>query len=449
MDDKETDPLADTNFVWGISTSSYQSEGSVEAEGRGPSIWDRFCTKPGSIADGSSGAVACDSYRRWPEDIALLKELGAKAYRFSIAWPRIQPDGRGKANQAGLDWYRRLADTLLEGGIQPWAALYHWDLPQALEDAGGWPVRATALRFADYASICFGALGNTIKHWITMNEPWCSAFLGYAYGEHAPGRKCLPDAYASTHHLLLGHGLAVQACRKMVPDARIGIVLNPAKPRPATARAEDAAASLRASVERTGLWLDPLYGRGYPEEHLSTHAAIVPATPGDMESIATPTDFLGVNYYNEEAVRGIPAERNMPDGFESVPTWQPKTAMGWDIVPGGLERILDFIGMSWPVPAFYITENGMACEEPAEIAGMIHDRQRIDYHRDHIDAVRRSVARGIPIKGYFAWTLLDNFEWAFGYTRRFGMVAVDRATGRRVKKDSFYYYRDAMAGFGS
>ena len=449
MQKNSTDTLAGTDFVLGISTSSYQIEGSVDAEGRGPSIWDHFCGKPGSIADGSSGEVACDSYRRWPEDLELLKELGVGAYRFSIAWPRIQADGRGKPNQAGLDWYRRLADSLLESGIQPWAALYHWDLPQALEDAGGWPARDTALRFAEYASVCFEALGTSVKHWITMNEPWCSAFLGYAYGEHAPGRKNLPDAYAATHHLLLGHGLAVQACRNIMPDARIGIVINPAKPRPATARPADIDASLRSSVERTGLWLDPLYGRAYPEEHLSARKMFMPICPGDMETIATQTDFLGVNYYNEDAVRSAPVEKDNTDGFEYVPTWQPKTAMGWDIVPGGLERILGFMNKSWPVPAFYVTENGMACDEPGESAGRIHDHQRIDYHRDHLAAVQRSIQQGIPVKGYFAWTLMDNFEWAFGYTKRFGMVAVDRTTGRRVKKDSFYYYRDAMAGFGS
>ena len=448
MNDNGTDPLAGADFLWGISTSSYQIEGSIDAEGRGPSIWDQFCTKPGSIVDGSSGAVACDSYRRWPEDLELLKELGVQAYRFSIAWPRIQPNGKGKPNLAGLDWYRRLAESLLEAGIQPWAALYHWDLPQALEDAGGWPARDTALRFADYASVCFEALGASVKHWITMNEPWCSAFLGYAYGEHAPGRRNLPDAYSAAHHLLLGHGLAVQVCRKALPEARIGIVINPAKPRPATARPEDVAASLRASVERTGLWMDPLFGKAYPEEHLAARRIVMPTCPGDMETIATPADFMGVNYYNEDAVRGVPARPDNPDGVENVPTWQPKTAMGWDIVPGGLERILDFMKQSWPVPAFYITENGMASEEPAESSGRIHDTQRIEYHRDHLAAIRRSIQRGIPVAGYFAWTLMDNFEWAFGYTKRFGMVAVDRSTGRRVRKDSFYYYRDAMAGFG-
>jgi beta-glucosidase len=448
MQDNETDPLITTDFVWGISTSSYQIEGSVDAEGRGPSIWDRFCAVPGSIADGSSGAVACNSYRRWPEDIELLKELGVRAYRFSIAWPRIQPEGRGQANQPGLDWYRRLADSLLEAGIEPWAALYHWDMPQALEDVGGWPSRDTALRFADYAAACFEALGTSVKHWITMNEPWCSAFLGYALGEHAPGRKNVADAYAATHHLLLGHGLAVQACRKIIPDARIGIVINPAKPRPATARPEDVAASLRASVGRTGLWLDPLYGREYPTEHLASHAVAMPVLEGDMLAIATPTDFLGVNYYNEDAVRGVPATPDNPKGFEYVPTWQPKTAMGWDIVPGGLERILDFMNRSWPVPAFHVTENGMACEEPDACAGRIHDSQRIDYHRGHLEAIRRSIQQGIPVRGYFAWTLMDNFEWAFGYTRRFGMVGVDRTTGNRVRKDSFFYYRDVIAGFG-
>ena len=449
MHSNDSDPLVGTDFTWGVSTSSYQIEGSINMDGRGVSIWDRFCANPGCVVDGSSGAVACDSYQRWPEDIELLKELGVHAYRFSIAWPRIQPDGKGKTNQAGLDWYRRQVEALLDAGIEPWAALYHWDLPQALEDAGGWPLRDTALRFADYANLCFETLGGLVKHWLTLNEPWCSAFLGYAYGHHAPGRKNRADAYTATHHLLLGHGLAVQACRNTIPGAKIGIVLNPAKPRPATARAEDAAASLRASVERTGLWLDPLYGQGYPEAHLADHKVVMPVQPGDMEIIATSTDFLGVNYYNEDAVRAVKQGLENHDGVESVATWQPKTEMGWDIVPGGLERILGFINQNWPVPEYYVTENGIACDDAAVSNGRINDVQRITYHKDHLNAIRKAVRLGIPVKGYFAWTLMDNFEWAYGYTKRFGLVAVDRDTGQRVKKDSFYYYRDAIAGFDS
>lgn len=442
-------------FLWGVSTSSYQIEGSTKADGRGASIWDTFSATPGKVRNGDSGYTACDSYRRWADDVALLRELGVGAYRFSIAWPRIQPDGRGAPVQAGLDYYRRLADALLDAGIEPWAALYHWDLPQALEDSGGWPARDTALRFAEYASICFDALGGSVRNWATLNEPWCSAFLGYAKGEHAPGRSSRPDAYKAAHHLLLGHGLAVREYRKSRPGGAIGLIINPAKPRPATSRPDDLAASLAASVERTGLWLDPVFGRGYPEAYLAAYVdargdaaeAMMPIRDGDMDAIAEPIDFIGVNYYDETAVRAAPRSNDAPEGFESAPTWQPRTSMGWDVVPAGLARVLEFIAGQWPVKALYVTENGAAYDDLELRDGRVSDTDRISYFREHLGACRRAVAAGVPLKGYFAWTLMDNFEWAHGYERRFGLVAVDRATGRRTKKDSFYYYRDVVAGF--
>lgn len=438
-------------FLWGVSTASYQIEGSTEADGRGPSIWDTFCRTPGKVKNGDSGDVACDSYRRWADDIGLIRELGVGAYRFSIAWPRIQPEGRGRPLQAGLDHYRRMADALRDEGIEPWAALYHWDLPQALEDSGGWPARDTALRFAEYASICFEALGGSIRDWVTLNEPWCSAFLGYAEGEHAPGRKSRPAAYQATHHLLLGHGLAVRAFRDTGRDGRIGLVINPAKPRPASSRPEDIAASLAASVERTGLWLDPVFGRGYPAAHLAANGVDarsgMPVLDGDLAAIAAPLDFIGVNYYNETAVRAAPVSPSAPEGFGDAPTWQPKTAMGWDVVPEGLARILEFIAANWPVKGLYVTENGAAYDDAVVRDGRIHDMDRIEYYREHIAACRRAISRGVPLKGYFAWTLMDNFEWAHGYEKRFGLVAVDPKSGERSKKDSFYFYRDAVAGF--
>ncbi len=444
---KETNLKDD--FVWGVSTASYQIEGSTMADGRSPSIWDSFCKKPGCVRNGDSGEVACDSYRRWPEDIELLKELGVGAYRFSIAWPRVQPTGKGKPNQAGLDYYKRLADAVRAAGIEPWAALYHWDLPQALEDAGGWPARDTALRFADYAGYCFETLGSSIHNWITFNEPWCSAFLGYGSGEHAPGRRDKGDAYAAAHHLLLAHGLSVQRFRNDGVQGPIGIVINPAKPRPATARADDEEASVRASVQRTGLWLDPLYNRKYPEEHLRDNGVQMPVQPGDMDTIASPIDFIGVNYYNEDAVRATAKSEENPEGFAYVPTWQPKTAMGWDVEPNGLYRILKFMSDAWPVKTLYVTENGAAYEHTTDADGRLHDGERIVYYQGHFAALEQAVADGVPLKGYFAWTLMDNFEWSYGYDKLFGMVAVDRTTGIRTRKDSFYYYRDAVAGYRS
>jgi len=436
-------------FIWGVASSSYQVEGSITADGRGASIWDSFCKKPGCVRNGDSGDVACDSYRRWPDDIELLKELGVGAYRFSIAWPRVQPTGTGKPNQAGLDYYRRLADAVRAAGIEPWAALYHWDLPQTLEDAGGWPARDTALRFADYAALCFEALGTSIHTWITFNEPWCSAFLGYGSGEHAPGKRDQAQAYAAAHHLLLAHGMSVQRFRNNGATGSIGIVINPAKPRPATSRAADKEASVRASVQRTGLWLDPLFNRKYPEEHLRDNSVHMPVQAGDMDTIASPIDFIGVNYYNEDAVRAVPKNAANPEGFAFVPTWQPKTAMGWDVEPKGLHRILKFMSDTWPIPALYVTENGAAYDHTVDADGRLHDRERIVYYQGHIAAMEEAIADGVPLNGYFAWTLMDNFEWSFGYDKLFGMVAVDRTTGLRTRKDSFYYYRDTVAGYRS
>lgn len=438
---------ADAPFIWGVSTASYQIEGSTDADGRGDSIWDAFCREPGKVMNGDSGADACDSYRRWPEDIELLKELGVGAYRFSIAWPRVQPGGRGKPNRAGLDYYKRLADGLLAAGIEPWAALYHWDLPRELEDSGGWPERDTAYRFAEYAELCFRELGGGVRRWVTHNEPWCSAFLGYGTGEHAPGRRDRKAAYAAAHHLLLGHGLAVRACRAALPGAEIGIVINPSAPRPATPRPADRDAALRASIERTGLWLDPLYGRAYPEEHLAAHGVVMPVMDGDLKAIAEPADFVGVNYYNEDVVRAAPVSASAPEAYESAPSWRPKTAMGWDVVPEGLYRILAFMALRWPIPALYVTENGAAYRDVVDADGRIRDLERIDYYRTHVAAALKAREAGVPLRGYFAWTLMDNFEWAHGYDKRFGLVAVDRSTGKRVQKDSFYYYRDVVAGF--
>ena len=441
-----------SDFLWGCSTASYQIEGGATEDGRGPSIWDQFCREPGRISDGKDGSIACDSYHRIDEDIGLLVELGVDAYRFSVAWPRVQPEGRGPANAKGLDYYSRLVDALLARGIEPWVTLYHWDLPLALERTGGWPERDTAYRFAEYAGMVYDSLGDRVKRWASLNEPWCSAFLGYRYGEHAPGKRDAVAAIRATHHLLLAHGLSAAAFRSRGVEGDFGIIINPSTPRPATRSPADAAAAHRASLERTALWLDPLFGRGYPAEYEALTGLAFPVEEGDMELISAPIDFLGVNYYNEESVKAAPAESSpveaAPFGALSVPTWQEKTEMGWDVVPRGLLRILSTISREWAPKTLYVTENGAAFPDTADASGRVHDARRIDYIRGHLGACRDAIAAGIPLKGYFAWTLMDNFEWAFGYSRTFGLVSVDPDSLARTPKDSFCYYRDFIAGYG-
>ncbi|HQO65379.1 MAG TPA: GH1 family beta-glucosidase [Spirochaetales bacterium] len=435
------------DFLWGCATSSYQIEGGAKDGGRGQSIWDAFCREPGRVALGQSGEVACDSYRRWPEDVRLLSGLGVGAYRFSIAWPRVQPDGSGAVNPAGLDYYSALVDALLAEGIEPWVTLYHWDLPLALGERGGWTDRDTAYRFADYAGLVYERLGDRVRHWTTLNEPWCSAFLGYEHGEHAPGLRDRRAALSATHHLLLAHGLAVEAYRATGRRGEIGLVINPATPRPATRREADVQAAGRASVERTGLWLDPVFGRGYPEEYLKARGATMPTRPGDLERIAAAIDFVGVNYYNEDAVVAAPPTAERPDGYDMAPTARERTEMGWDVAPQGLRRVLGFIADRWPVRALYVTENGAAYPDAAIRDGRAHDADRIAYYRGHIAACADAIGDGVPLRGYFAWSLLDNFEWSHGYGKRFGLVSVDPMTMARRPKDSYYFYRDVIAGF--
>lgn len=434
-------------FLWGCSSSSYQVEGSLSSGGRASSIWDAFCAQAGAIADSSSGVYGCDSWRRWRDDVELLKGLGLGAYRFSLAWPRIQPTGQGPALEAGLDGYRRLCEALLEAGIEPWVTLYHWDLPLSLGEAGGWTNRDTAFRFADYVDLASRSLKGLVKAWVTLNEPWCSAFLGYATGEHAPGLHDEAAAYRATHHLLLGHGLGMAALRRNDPGTQAGLVINPAKPRAATARPEDEAASLRASVQRTGLWLDPVFGRGYPEAHLRLKGASLPIQAGDLEVIAAPVDFIGVNYYNEDVVGARPIGAAQPEGYAYEEAWEERTEMGWAIVPQGLARILGFISKTWKPKALYVTENGGAFPDIPQGGAMIKDRDRINYMESHIRACAASVEEGVPLKGYFAWTLMDNFEWSWGFSRKFGLVFVDKATGLRRPKASYYWYRDLIAGW--
>ncbi|MDT7786017.1 MAG: beta-glucosidase [Pseudonocardiales bacterium] len=428
-------------FLWGAATSSYQIEGAAAEDGRLPSIWDTFCATPGKVDNGDTGAVAADHYHRYREDVGLMTELGLGAYRFSIAWPRVQPLGSGAVNQRGLDFYRRLVDTLLEQDIQPWPTLYHWDLPQPLEDAGGWPERDTALRFAEYAAIVHEALADRVTHWTTLNEPWCSAFLGYATGRHAPGRREPAAAVRAAHHLLLGHGLAARA----MPEARVGITLNLTHVSPVSSADQDLDAARRIDGMQNRLFLDPVLLASYPEDVLADLAPVTGfdhVQEGDLKTIAAPIDFLGVNYYSPMLVgHGTTPSPSAYVGSEHVRQHdggRQRTSIGWEIDARGLLDLLLRLERAYPAIPLYITENGAAFEDE------LHDSARVAYLDGHVRACAEAVSRGVPLQGYFAWSLLDNFEWSFGYAQRFGIVHVDYATQRRTLKDSARWYADVI-----
>jgi beta-glucosidase len=430
-----------SHFIWGASTAAYQIEGAVSEDGRGTSIWDTFSHTPGKVLNGDTGDQACDHYHRWREDLALLRELGVGAYRFSIAWPRIVPDGSGVCNVAGLDWYDRLVDALLGSGIEPWVTLYHWDLPQPLEDAGGWPERATAAAFAHYAEIVGDRLGDRVRNWMTLNEPWCSAFLGYQIGEHAPGRRDLRLALAAAHTLLLAHGGAVEVLRSISPGSRIGIVLNPTHVEPATPDEADAAAARRVDGWLNRWFLDPLYGRGYPADMLEQFAPhFQPPSDEDLRTIAAATDVLGVNYYRPNVVRADPSDGFLGSRGVQQPH-EPVTQMDWVVRPDGLTRLLLRLHRDYPVGSLAVTENGAAYADPPPADGQLHDPERTQYLAQHIQAVGQALAAGVPLVAYFVWSFLDNFEWAKGFSHRFGLVYVDYATQRRVLKDSGRWYQ--------
>lgn len=434
------------NFVWGAATASYQIEGTWDEDGRSLSIWDTFSREPGNVLNGDTGDVADDHYHRWQEDIGLMKSLGIKAYRFSIAWPRVLPLGEGMVNAAGLDFYDRLVDGLLEAGIQPFVTLYHWDLPQALQDRGGWANRAIVEQFAGYTEAVAQRLGDRVKHWITLNEPYVFTYVGHYFGRHAPGLSSLPIANQAAHNALVAHGRAVSVIRSLWPDAQVGITLNLSLSYPASDLPADRMAARIADGHLNRWFLDPLYGRGYPADMLALYGEDAPAVePGDMETIAAPTDFLGVNYYNNRFVRAVSADVSglghaTLSGDELVQAGYELTEMGWPVMPDGLRELLVRLHREYRPPAIYITENGAAYADEVK-DGAVHDARRVDYLREHLAAARRAISDGAPLRGYFVWSLMDNFEWALGYSKRFGVIYVNYETQERILKDSAKYYR--------
>lgn len=434
------------DFRWGCSTSSYQIEGAANAGGRGESIWDRFCATSGTIRDNTSGIVACDHYHRWPEDIDAARDLGLNSYRFSFAWPRIFPEGIGATpNKKGLDFYSRLVDGMLERGLEPWATLYHWDLPQALQDRGGWNNRDTVAAFVDYSDAISRLFGDRIKHWITHNEPWCTAFLGHHEGVHAPGIKDFKTALQVCHHVLLSHGLAIPVIKANVPDARVGIALSLHPLIPASDSPQDHDATLRHDGLRNRWFLDPLYGRGYPADSWKLCGKDAPVVAaGDLHAIATPTDFLGVNYYFPERVADAPGANAMETRVIELANLEC-TAFGWEVNPDGMVTLLARIASDYQPGEIYITENGSTYDDVVTREGRIEDEARRSYLARHLAAAKTAIDSGLPVKGYFAWSLLDNFEWAEGYTRRFGLIHVDYPTQRRTLKLSGEWYRSFLA----
>ena len=430
-------PVFGPGFVWGVATSSFQIEGGAREDGKGPSIWDRFCQQPGRFADGSNGDVACDHYHRWTEDLDLIAALGVDAYRFSVSWPRVRPGGKGAWNEAGMGFYERLVDGLLERGVQPYLTLNHWDLPAELQDQGGWAQRDTAHRFVEYAQGMARRLGDRVAAITTHNEPWVVAHLGHETGHHAPGVKHRATAMQVSHHLLLSHGLALQALRADGCRSRLGIVLNLAPVYPATDSAADAAAARLEAGLLCRWYLDPLLRGAYPDDVLAHLGADAPkAQPGDLAAIATPMDFLGVNYYSRNVASADKSWHKHDSG-------RVRTAMDWEVFPEGLTDLLLQLDRDYPLPPVYITENGAAFHDQLQ-AGRVHDAARSDYIARHIDAVAEAMRRGVDVTGYMVWSLVDNFEWAWGYDKRFGIVHVDYTTQRRTMKDSALWYRDFL-----
>ncbi|HEY7346778.1 MAG TPA: GH1 family beta-glucosidase [Ktedonobacterales bacterium] len=437
-------------FLWGAATSSYQIEGATREDGRGLSIWDQFAATPGAVYQGQTGDIAADHYHRMQDDVNLMAEMGLGAYRFSIAWPRILPKGSGKVNQRGLDFYDRLVDALLAKGITPAATLYHWDLPLTLHKRGGWLNRQTAYAFADYAEVVARRLGDRVDWWITQNEPWVAAFLGYGVGVHAPGMRDISAAVVAGHHLLLSHGLALPRLRALTrPTAQLGITLNLYPVYPANDRPETAQAVQRADDFLNRWFLEPIFCGRYPDTlFVDLKVAAPPVEDGDLALISAPTEFLGVNYYSRRVVRALspgsaPGLWN-PSAFEDVGVIPGATytemGQGWEVYPQGLADLLVRLKNDYAPPALLVTENGAAFEDHWDGDGHVSDPQRLDFVRGHIQAMAEAVAQGVPLRGYMVWSLLDNFEWGHGYSKRFGVVYVDYATQRRILKESGRWY---------
>jgi beta-glucosidase len=432
------------DFLWGAATAAYQIEGAANEDGRGQTIWDTFSKTPGKVKNGDTGDVACDHYHRWPEDTKLMQQLGLHAYRFSIAWARILPNGRGEVNQKGLDFYSKLVDGILAAGLQPYATLYHWDLPQTLQDEGGWPVRSTPEAFAEYADHISRKLGDRIVSWATFNEPQVSAFVGHMEGRHAPGHKSLDEMIATAHHLLLGHGFAVPILRANSPKSKVGIVLNMQPHVPASHSMEDRHAAWIGDGGQNRWYLDPLSGRGYPQDVVAHYGRPMDfVKPGDLEKISAPIDYLGVNHYFRTIHRSdtIPESKNAP---VTTPKGSDITDIGWEVYPPGIYEILERVHLNYHFPEYYITENGCAMPDERSADGQVHDPRRVAYYRDYLSWVGKAIESGVPVKGYFAWSLLDNFEWAEGYSKRFGITWVDYKTQERVIKDSGKFYSDVI-----
>lgn len=435
-------------FTWGVATSSYQIEGAWDEDGKGESIWDRFSHTPGKTRGGDTGDVACDHYHRWPEDIALMADLGVQAYRFSISWPRILPSGHGELNEAGLDFYDRLVDGLLEAGITPIPTLYHWDLPLALHEEGGWPARATAEAFAGFSGSVADRLGDRVTRWITQNEPWCSSFLSYQMGVHAPGHQNWDEAIRASHHLLLSHGLAARALRASSAGAEVGIALNFEPGYPASDDSRALAAANRYGGYFYRWFLDPLFGRGYPRDmvdHYTDRGHLPDGMPfvadGDLDLISQPLDFLGINYYTRHLSA---ADETLDDQSTVTIDGADYTAMDWEVNPGAFERLLNWIADEYHPLDMLITENGCSYPDGPGTDGRVRDDRRVDYLHKHLAALHRSIESGVPISGYLQWSFMDNFEWSRGYHQRFGIVHVDYETQKRTPKDSFYWYRDVI-----
>jgi beta-glucosidase len=434
-----------TDFIWGAATASYQIEGGWDEDGKGENIWDRFSHTPGKVDNGDTGDIACDHYHRWSEDIDLMKSIGIQAYRFSISWGRIFPDGRGTPNPAGIDFYSRLVDELLEAGIEPYITLYHWDLPQALQDRGGWPARSTAEAFLEYTDLVSRELGDRVNYWTTFNEPFVSALVGYLEGRHAPGHQDVDEMLAAAHHLLLAHGLAVPVIRANASKPEVGIVLNLNRMHPASRSAADRAAAWRQDGIVNRWYLDPLEGRGYPQdivEHFNRPLDFVQRD--DLNTIAVPIDYLGINYYTRGIARSedTPEAENEPQTVFANPN---PTEMGWEVYPEGLFDILCRVHFDYNFPKLYVTENGAAYPDTLSEDGKVNDPLRIAYYQAHLKSVSKAVVMGVPVKGYFAWSLLDNFEWAYGYSKRFGLIYVDFDTQERYLKGSAKYFREVIA----